>query len=104
MVLYSSTSVAKSSLDIATAVLTSPFPGSYTITCSQFDDDAGDTYMIIYLKKNGIKIKEPSMNLQLIQGLREKVDRGDTLQLFCEDCSAIIYDTNFCVSLATSTR
>jgi hypothetical protein len=29
------------------------------------------------------------------------LDRGDTLDLYCEDCSADIYDTTFCVTLST---
>ena len=57
--LYSSTNTEGGGLDIATGVFTSPWPGSYTVTWSLYaGDDAGDSPVLIYLRKNGQDITE----------------------------------------------
>jgi len=109
--LYSSTNIAGTGLDISTGRFTSLFPGSYTVTWGlRVDDNEGDTNTIIYLKMNGHIIKESrhesstSIGFSRDQGGRTLVlhlARGETLELFCEHCSAVIYDVTFCVSLTT---
>eukprot|EP00091_Calanus_sinicus_P024185 TRINITY_DN8534_c0_g2_i2.p1 TRINITY_DN8534_c0_g2~~TRINITY_DN8534_c0_g2_i2.p1 ORF type:complete len:253 (-),score=70.90 TRINITY_DN8534_c0_g2_i2:120-878(-) len=111
--LYSSTNTEEGGLDTHTGIFTSPFPGSYTITWSLIaSDHAGDNEVWVYLRKNGQEIEESRLasyyggssgwvhNLGG-RGLVMHLDRGDTLDLYCEDCSAEIYRTTFCVSLST---
>merc|ERR1711892_356421 len=111
--LYSSTNTEGGGLDIARGVFTCPWPGSYTVTWSlAADDDAGDHSVVIYLRQNGQKIEEsrhysdysgPS-GQATNQGGRTLVlhlDMGDTLDLYCDNCSAYIYRTTFCESLST---
>merc|ERR1712142_1143666 len=111
--LYSSTNTEGGGLDIASGVFTSSYPGSYTVTWALHPyNDAGDHYVSIYLQHNGQNIDEshhlsyysgPGPNSQVWdQGGRTLVlhlDQGDTLQLYCEDCTAYIFHTTFCVSL-----
>jgi hypothetical protein len=57
--LYSSTNTEGGDLDISTGIFSSPYPGSYTVTWSlEAVDDAGDSAVVIYLRKNGQKIDE----------------------------------------------
>ena len=112
--LYFSSNVEGASLDISTGVFTAGHPGSYSATWSLMaGDDSVDTPVSIYLRKNGVLIADshhkswnrkadPSDRVE-DQGGRTLVlllDRGDTLDLFCEDCEAGINFTTFCVSLA----
>merc|ERR1711874_308204 len=98
--LYSSTNQETGGLDTETGVFTAPHPDSYTVTWSTYaSDDAGDYYVLIYLYKNGQMIYEsehvsyysgPS-GLVDDQGGRTLVQHlglGDTLELYCHDCSA----------------
>merc|ERR1711892_888855 len=111
--LYSSTNTEGGGLDIARGVFTSPLAGSYTVAWSLLAiDDHPDSDVVIYLRQNGQKIDEsqhesgysgPSGRVH-DQGGRTLVlhlDMGDTLDLYCADCSARIYYTTFCVSLST---
>ena len=110
--LYSSTNIAgPHGLDISTGVFTAGHPGSYTATWSLMAlDNAGDYGVDIYLRKNGDKIvdsRHRSYNTGTgqvsDQGGRTLVlhlDRGDTLDLYCQDCSSTIFYTTFCVSLS----
>merc|ERR1711892_154200 len=110
--LYSSTNTEGGGLDIATGVFTSPWPGSYTVTWSLTADDGyTDSLVRIYLRQNGQKITE-SVHYSYYSGpsgyVRDQggrtlvlhLDMGDTLDLYCADCSANIYWTTFCVSLS----
>merc|ERR1712013_753150 len=111
--LYSSTNTEGGGLDIASGVFTSSYPGSYTVTWAlQAIDDAGQSSVAIYLQQNGQNIEESrhlSYNTRPSgvvsdQGGRTMVlhlDQGDTLQLYCEDCTNEIIYTTFCVSLTT---
>ena len=110
--LYFSNNVAGASLDIDTGVFTSGHPGTYTATWSLLSgDDAGDDAVEIYLRKNEGKIEE-SRHFSRYSGPSGKVDnpagrtlvlhldRGDTLDLYCVNCSSHIFWTTFCVSLS----
>merc|ERR1711892_805091 len=112
--LYSSTNTEGGGLDIARGVFTSPLAGSYTVTWSlQATDHADDSQVIIYLRQNGQNIDE-SFHQSYYNGgsgyihdqggrtLVLHLDMGDTLDLYCYDCSADIYHTTFCVSLSTA--
>merc|ERR1719481_1030561 len=98
--LYSSTNKPGGGLDIASGVFTSSHPGSYTVTWAlQAIVDAVDDAVYIYLQHNGQNIGEsrhlsyysgPSGQVEE-QGGRTMVlhlDQGDTLQLYCQDCTA----------------
>jgi len=113
--LYSSTNVdGPHGLDTSTGVFTAGFPGTYTVTWSlSIYDNAGDYYVYIYLRKNGATMDESLHSSQHYttdgsswvrdQGGRTLVlhlGRGDTLDLYCQDCAAIISYTTFCVSLS----
>merc|ERR1711872_29395 len=89
-------------LDIGTGILTSPWPGSYTVSWglqAGVDAEANDNWVEIYLYKNGIRIDESRHKSHYNgdsgyiydQGGRTMMvylGMGDTLSLFCEDCSA----------------
>ena len=90
-------------------------------------DSKGSSDVKTYLRKNGQSMKESehyarypiSSGAVYNQGSKTSkiiptkhyiaggrtlglhLDRGDTLDLFCDDCSAGIYHNTFCVSLAT---
>merc|ERR1711892_966180 len=111
--LYSSTNTEGGGLDIATGVFTSPWPGSYTVTWSLMAGDGfGNSQVQIYLRQNGQIIGDtvhqshysgPS-GREDDQGGRTLVlhlGMGDTLDLYCQYCSAEIYNITFCVSLST---
>ena len=87
-------------------------PGSYTATWSTLNqDDVGDHFINIYLRKNN-KAIDVARHYSRFDGENGQVqemggrtlvihlDRGDTLDLYCDECSAAIYDTIFCVSLS----
>ena len=110
--LYCSTNVAGGGLDISTGVFTAGHPGSYTATWSLIaSDDHGKSAVYIYLRKNGVNMDEsrhyshyggPTAGVGE-QGGRTIVlhlDRGDTLEMYCDNCSPGIHRTTFCVSLS----
>ena len=112
---YSSTNVKGSGLDINTGVFTAGHPGSYTVTWStNAHDDENDDQVVIYLRKNKRDIEESRHESFYVarnggsgrideQGGRTIIlhlDKGDTLDLYCQDCSARIELTTFCVSLS----
>jgi len=111
--LYSATNTEGGGLDLETGIFTSPFPGSYSVTWSLLAAvGTGEFAVTIYLRRNG-EIVEESRHLSSYtgadgyvydQGGRTLVlylGLGDTLSLYCGDCSAGIFYTTFCVSLAT---
>eukprot|EP00090_Calanus_glacialis_P025412 TRINITY_DN3970_c0_g1_i1.p1 TRINITY_DN3970_c0_g1~~TRINITY_DN3970_c0_g1_i1.p1 ORF type:complete len:239 (-),score=71.74 TRINITY_DN3970_c0_g1_i1:118-777(-) len=112
--LYSSTNIEGGDLDIDTGILTTPQSGSYTVTWSlSAEDDAGDTAVQVLLRKNGQNIVESehvsyysgSTGVAWDQGGRTMIlhlAKGDTLDLYCIDCSAGIGAITFCASLSTS--
>ena len=107
--LYSSTNVAGAGLDISTGGFTAGHPGSYTATWSLGAGMIHGHRVYIYLRKNGKNIAE-SLHYSFFnddsaevrdQGGRTVVlhlDRGDTLDLYCDNCNTSIYHTTFCVS------
>jgi septal ring factor EnvC (AmiA/AmiB activator) len=57
--LYSSTNTEGGGLDVSTGIFSSPYPGSWTVTWSlRANDDAGDSHVEIYLRKNAENIDE----------------------------------------------
>ena len=110
--LYFSSNVAGAGLNITSGQFISGVAGSYTVTWSlRAINDAGDHSVHINLRKNGQNIDEslhysrytgPS-GYAYDQGGRTLVvhlDSGDTMDLFCNECSAGIDDITFCVSLS----
>ena len=110
--LYSSTNVEGAGLDISLGVFTSGHPGTYTATWSLSAwNDAGDSRVFIYLRKNGTNIEESQHYTHYTgaSGVADDVGgrtlivhlgRGDTLDLFCDDCSAYVNFITFCVTLS----
>eukprot|EP00091_Calanus_sinicus_P024193 TRINITY_DN8540_c0_g1_i4.p1 TRINITY_DN8540_c0_g1~~TRINITY_DN8540_c0_g1_i4.p1 ORF type:complete len:214 (-),score=62.78 TRINITY_DN8540_c0_g1_i4:71-712(-) len=110
--LYSSSNVAGAGMNITSGQFISGVAGTYTVTWSlRAINDAGDHSVHINLRKNEKNIDEslhysrytgPS-GYAYDQGGRTLVlhlDSGDTVDLFCNECSAGIDDITFCVSLA----
>merc|ERR1712183_1188848 len=103
--LYSSTNVPGVGLDISTGVFTSGHPGSYTATWSltALDGAASAGHPVsLYLRKNGVNIDESLHKSRTENGgvwdqggrtLVLHLDRGDTLDLYCKDCSDVINHT-----------
>merc|ERR1711936_378183 len=112
--LYSYTSTPDTaSLDIVTGIFTSGWGGTYTVTWSLGAwNGAGDHAVGVYLRKNGDTITE-SLHESSYRGpsggvtdqggrtLLVRLERGDTLDLWCEDCSAHVYDTTFCITMSS---
>jgi hypothetical protein len=122
---YSCTNTEGVDIDISTGIFYCPYTGSYTITWSLYaTDTAGNSDVVIFLRKNGQDIDESrhkgssgqpisvyekgkiitqyTINTINILGGRTLVlhlDRGYNLDLYCENCSAGITFITFCVSL-----
>merc|ERR1711936_422595 len=111
--LYSSTNVDGAYMDTGAGVFTAGMGGTYTVTWSLAAwDGAGDTSVDVYLRRNKETIVEshhgsyysgPSgvVDNQGGRTLVLHLDRGDTLDLWCEDCDAGIGHVTFCVSQST---
>ena len=110
--LYSSCNDGGAGLNINSGQFISGVAGSYTVTWSlRAINDAGDHSVHINLRKNGQNIDE-SLHYSRYTGpsgyaydqggrtLIVHLDRGDTMDLFCNECSAGIDDITFCVSLS----
>ena len=111
--MYSSTNIAGAELVPSNGTFISAYPGSYTVTWS-LQTDVGDVEkgVELYLRKNKEKVPY-SIYLTSYTGGRGVVwdqggrtlvlhlDRGDTLDLFCVDCSGGINHVTFCASLSS---
>jgi len=110
--LYSSSNIPDTTMDTYTGIFTSGWGGTYTVTWSLFADvDTGDSSVHIYLRKNGEVITE-SRHDSYYSGaggeVREQggrtllvhLGRGDTLDLWCEDCRTIVYSITFCITMS----
>merc|ERR1712236_138764 len=107
---YSSTNVNGADLDVSTGLFTAGWAGTYTVTWSgSATVDGHDLY--IFLQKNGEDIEDSRTHSYIGGGFSDIVDqggrtlvlyldRGDTLSLFCDDCSDGIGHVTFCVSLS----
>ena len=110
--LYSSSNVVGDGLDISSGIFSAGYPGTYTVTWSlRAVDNVGDGYLYIFLRKNRERIEESLHSSHYTgpsgysddQGGRTLIvhlDRGDTLDLYCYDCSSGIDVVTFCVSLS----
>ena len=110
--LHSSTNIAGGpALNTETGVFTAPLAGVYSVTWALNSyNGAGDHYIDIYLRHNGINIVETRHISQYTgssghvwdQGGRTvnlELEAADILELWCDDCSAEIYRTTFCINL-----
>merc|ERR1711892_1340279 len=109
---YSRSNQPTGGLDPVTGVFTSPYPGTYRVSWSLYAiNDAGDSYVSIHLHKNGASVGEESRHYSHYIGASGYVydqggrtlflhlDLGETLAMYCDDCSAGVSRVNFCVSL-----
>merc|ERR1711892_208961 len=107
--LYSSTNTEVGGLDISSGLFSSPHPGTYMVTWTLIAYNFyPDKAVIVSLRKNNEIIRESrtySSNAHMYaQGGRSlfmHLDLGDTLDLYCEDCSEGVDHITFCVSLTT---
>jgi len=109
---YSRSNQPIGGLDPVTGVFTSPFPATYSVSWSlTAGNDAGDNYVSIHLHKNGASVGAESLHYSSYTGASGRVsdqggrtlilhlDMGETLAMYCDDCSAHVLYVNFCVSL-----
>ena len=109
--LYSATNV-ESVLDIATGKFTAGHPGSYTATWSMrvLLGYKGTVDFTLFLRKNGENIFD-SVHFTYHSGPNRSDDyggrtlvlhleKGDTLDLYCDRCDGFIANVSFCVSLS----
>jgi len=99
--------------DLASGVYTNGWPGTYTVTWDLYAYNIhGNPIVSVYLRKNGVNIEESlhyssysgSSGLVRDQGGRTmilRMESGDTLSLWCQDCSTEIDRITFCISLNT---
>merc|ERR1711935_36088 len=106
---YSYNNQHNGGLDPETGIFTSPTPGIYSMTWSlTARNEAGDQNVRIYLMKNGARVHE-SIHFSYYTGASGRVSdeggrtliidllEGETLSMFCENCSAEVFNVNFCV-------
>jgi len=117
---YSNSNQPTGGLDPVTGIFTSPTPGTYSVTWSLFSSNNNYDHSVdIFLLKNGVSVGEESRHKSEYtpshysrytgpsgtvydQGGRTLIIDlllGETLSMWCEDCSAHVYDVIFCVSL-----
>ena len=103
---HASTNVEGDNLDTSTGVFTVGYPGVYTVTWSlNVWWGNGEPNTLINLLKNGVVILEAeqkSWGASSEMGSRTLIlhlQHGDTLALYCMDCSATITRVMFSVSL-----
>merc|ERR1719348_1455101 len=102
---------SEAGIDIDTGLYTAGYPGTYTISYDLWaGDDTGEKERKLFLRKNGESIRE-SQHLSFYdqsgrieeQGGRTLIThlaRGDTVDIFCEDCSGGVNDVLFCIELS----
>merc|ERR1712083_598221 len=113
-IFYDSTNMESGGLDWESGVFTAGHPGTYTISWSlMMEGDMGDKALHVVLRKNGIGIDDtfhesyynPSVPGSMYdQGGRTVLvglEMGDTLDIYCIDCSSVLWYLTFCVSLTT---
>merc|ERR1711874_207703 len=115
-VMLSSPNVEGSSFDKFSGVYTSGLPGVYSVTWSLVSSNGPeDSTTRVRLRQNGVQVYHSTtisgsgggVGEQMDQGGRTlylQMERGDTLDLFCDDCSAGIGNVSFCVSLAKASQ
>merc|ERR1712098_186662 len=100
-------------LDLNTGVYTAPWPDTYSVTYSlQNNNGAGDNTVEMTLHKNGASLGDEtghysdytgsSGHYVMDQGGRTAIlhlERGETVALYCDDCSAYVMRILFCVHL-----
>merc|ERR1712002_919828 len=111
--LFSSSTNTNAIMDVETGIFTSGYGGTYTASWGmRSDDEAGDNAVQIYLRKNGAIMYEsrtwswyygPSGGVQDLASrtILVQLERGDTLDLWCEECTAYVRSITFCVSLSS---
>merc|ERR1711915_153615 len=103
----------EANFNLNTGVYNNGWPGTYTVSWNSWVEAFhGNSPTIIYLRKNGKIIDEARQYSYLNndngwlgeQGGRTmliRMDAGDTLDLFCYDCSDEVHDITFTISLST---
>merc|ERR1711915_400140 len=114
-IFYSRTNdwTSEGGMDLGSGVYTAPVPGTYVITYSlRSSNDYSDNNISLYLRKNGIILDETrhwsdyygqSTGYVYEQGGRTAIlhlERGETVSLFCADCSAGVMQVMLCINLS----
>merc|ERR1712215_12337 len=108
--LYSSTNIPDdATMDVETGIFTSGWGGTYTVTWSLYDHGNSKQRVALYLRKNEEMIPEsqyfsinsPSGYDQGGRSLLLRLERGETLDLWCKDCSAQAMKIIFCVTMSS---
>merc|ERR1711915_172599 len=98
--------------DLDTGVYKNGWPGIYTVTWDLYAKGIDGKYVSIFLLKNGQRIDESrhfsqyygSNGFMWEQGGRSlilRLETGDTLSLYCDNCAAVVKDISFCITLST---
>ena len=83
---YNSTNIEGGGLDIVTGIFTSSYPGTYYVTWSLMaEDNAGDGWVWIYLRKNSHNIDE-SFHKSFYTGPSGWVDNMGRLSQYLHNC------------------
>jgi len=112
---YHSSGVGSGGLNRYTGVFTAPLRGLYTATWSLVArNSAGESAVEIYLYLNGNRM-DRSKHVSYYTGhsghvsdqggrsLVLQLAEGDTVKLYCEDCSAMVGQITFCISMEKAT-
>ena len=96
-------------MDITSGAFTAGHPGTYMATYALNSLGKNSETTNIYIRKNKEKIDDArhvsqntGPNLVDEQGGRTiflRLDRGDTVDLWCDSCSTKMFQTTFCVNL-----
>merc|ERR1711915_603227 len=97
--------------ELVTGLFTSPFPGTYTITYNLEASVDEGTDILLHTRKNGEEIPESrhysyyggqsgQINDQGARTIIVHLDRGETVDLFCNDCLMDVFQVMTCVTLS----
>lgn len=110
-IFYSYSNQETGGLEPSTGIFTAPVSGTFRVTYSNVaQTDPGKHDVEIYIQKNGASIPEsyqysrytgPSGGVRSGGGLSMllHLDLGETVALYCDDCSAMVSKILFCVNL-----
>ena len=77
------------------------FSGVYSVSWGLLPDHIGrgESKVLIYPRKNRRRILDDDHGEQGGRTVLVRLDKGNTLDLYCSDCRAKVWDITFCVSL-----
>jgi len=103
---YSYSNQGVGGLDTSTGTFSAPFPGTYRITYSVYNEVVYDQSVEMHIQKNGVSIPESlhwswysSTGEQGGRSILLHLDLAETVALYCDLCAGNIKHVLFCINL-----